>query len=105
MYVEEIWGLAPVAGCGLLYALFPNNWIDANRGLDDLDPDLLAEPWPGPLAPTDKSSRLGMGLIHSRVRNGPPLHVSKLTVAEVRDRIDNYWRPYHNRLAALIAAE
>jgi N-formylglutamate deformylase len=104
MYVEEIWGLAPQAGCGLLYALFVNNWIDANRGLADLDPALLAEPWPEPLAPSEKTGR-GMGLIHSSVRNGHKLYNRKLTVAEVRNRIDHYWKPYHDRLAALIAAE
>ena len=103
MHVEELWGLAPEAGCGLLHATFPNNWIDANRGLADLDPDLLDEPWPDPLAPTDKSARLGLGLIHSRTYGGHALQPRKLTVAEVRQRIDTCWRPYHDRLAALIA--
>ena len=105
MHVEELWGLAPEAGCGLLQATFPNNWIDANRGLADLDPDLLAEPWPDPLTPTDKSARLGLGLIHSRTYAGHALQPRKLTVAEVRQRIDTCWQPYHDRLAALIAAQ
>ncbi len=105
MHVEELWGLAPEAGCGLLQATFPNNWIDANRGLADLDPDLLAEPWPDPLAPTDKSARLGLGLIHSRTYTGHALQPRKLTVAEVNERIDTCWRPYHDRLEALIAAQ
>lgn len=100
-YVEEIWGLAPQSGSGLLYALFVNNYIDANRGLGDIDPELLATPWPEPLTPTDKSTRLGMGLIHGKARNHV-LHSEKLSVAEVRHRIENYWRPYHDRLAALI---
>lgn len=100
-YVEEIWGLAPQSGSGLLYALFVNNYIDANRGLEDIDPDLLAGSWPEPLKPTEKSTRLGMGLIHSKVR-GHALYPEKLSVAEVKHRVEGYWRPYHDRLAALI---
>lgn len=103
MYVEEMWGLAPNAGCGLLFATFSNNWIDANRALDDIDPALV-DGWPEPVAPSAKSGR-GMGLFHATVKGGFRLHDRKLTVAEARDRIDNYWRPYHDRLAALIFAE
>ena len=101
-YVEELWSLAPKAGSGLLYALFVNNYIDANRSEFDIEADLLAEPWPGPLEPSSMSSVVGMGLIHSRAR-GSMLRTDKLPVAEVQHRIENYWRPYHDRLAQLIA--
>jgi N-formylglutamate deformylase len=101
-YVEEVWGLAPESGSGLLYATFVNNWIDANRGEADIDPELLLERWPKPLEPTEKSSHLGMGLIHSKAR-GHRLYPDGLSVAEVQHRIENYWRPYHTKLAALLA--
>src|SRR5690348_2703338 len=64
MYVEEIYGRAPEHGTPLLWANFPNSWIDLNRSLEDIDPALLVEPWPKPLKPGDKSLRLGTGLIH-----------------------------------------
>lgn len=101
-YVEELWSLAPKSGSGLLYALFVNNYIDANRSEFDIEADLLAEPWPGPLKPTSMSTVTGMGLIHSRAR-GSMLRSEKLAVAEVQHRIGRYWRPYHDRLAQLIA--
>jgi N-formylglutamate deformylase len=101
-YVEEIWSLAPKTGSGLLYASFVNNYIDANRSERDIEADLLAEPWPGPLEPSAMSSVLGMGLIHSKAR-GQPLRSEKLPVAEVQYRIEHYWRPYHDRLSQLIA--
>jgi N-formylglutamate deformylase len=100
-YVEEIWGLAPRSGSGLLYALFVNNYIDANRSEHDIDPDVVNERWPDFIEPTEKSSKLGMGLIHTKVR-GHVLHLKKLSVEEIRHRIEGYWRPYHNKLAALI---
>jgi N-formylglutamate deformylase len=101
-YVEEIWGLAPKSGSGLLYATFVNNYIDANRSERDIDADLLAEPWPGPLEPSDMTLINGMGLIHARAR-GSNLRFEKLSVAEVQHRIEHYWRPYHDRLSQLIA--
>ncbi len=100
-YVEEIWELAPQSGSGLLYALFVNNYIDANRGELDIDPDLLLKHWPEPLKPTEKSLKLGMGLIHSKARDHI-LYPDRLSVEEVRHRIDHYCRPYHERLSELI---
>lgn len=102
MYVEEIYAGAPDAGASLLWANFPNSFVDANRHVEDIDPDLLAEPWPGPINPTDKSIRLGTGLIHKWGKGDRPLYDRKLSVAEVRGRIDGYYWPYHHRLAELI---
>ena len=102
-YVEEIWGLAPQFGNGLLYALFVNNYIDANRAEDDIDPALLTGAWPFALRPTTKSTKNGMGLIHSRVRSHQ-LYPDGLSVDEVKRRIEGYWRPYHRKLAELIQA-
>jgi N-formylglutamate deformylase len=101
-YVEELWARVPESGSGLLYALFVNNYIDANRGELDIDASLLTEPWPTQLEPTEKSGDLGMGLIHSKAR-GYRIHTGKLKVSEVKYRIEKYWRPYHARLAELIA--
>jgi len=101
-YVEELWALAPESGSGLLYATFVNNWIDANRSEHDIDPEVLREPWPDAMEPSEKAQSIGMGLIHSRAR-GHRLYPEGLTVAEVRHRIEHYWRPYHDRLSALIA--
>lgn len=61
-HVEALWEAVPAVGGTLLHAHFPRTYIDPNRDLSDLDPGLLAEPWPEPLAPSEKS-RLGYGLI------------------------------------------
>lgn len=102
MYVEEIYGRAPEHGVPLLWANFPNSWIDLNRSLEDLDPELLAEPWPTPLKPGDKSLRLGTGLIHKWGKDDLPIYDRRLTVAEIQHRIDQYYNPYHELLAQLI---
>ncbi len=38
------------------------------------------------------------------VANGRAIYRGKLTLAEAERRIDTYWRPYHNRLQALLDA-
>ena len=102
MYVEEIYGLAPEGGARLFWANFPNSFVDANRPIDDIDPELLDGEWPTPLNPTDKSIRLGTGLIHKWGRADTPLYDRKLSVDEVSRRVENYYVPYHEKLAALI---
>lgn len=102
-HVEALWEAAPRVGATLLHAHFPRTYIDANRNLDDLDPDLLAGPWPGPLAPSEKS-RLGYGLVWRNIRAGVPIYDRPLTVAEVQHRIASCYRPYHAALAEAIEA-
>lgn len=105
MYVEELYADVPDAGATWLYACFPNAYIDANRHERDIDPELLDGPWPEKLEPTGKS-RLGIGLIHSVCGTGDvPLWHGRLPVADVRRRLDDYYWPYHNELAALLKAQ
>jgi N-formylglutamate deformylase len=49
-FVDELWAEAPAVGATLVAATFPRAYVDANRAADDIDPDLLAEPWPEPLS-------------------------------------------------------
>ena len=100
-HVEALWEAVPAVGGTLLAAHFPRTYIDPNRTLEDLDPQLLDEPWPEPLAPSEKT-RLGYGLVWRNVGQARPIYDRALSVAEVRNRIDSYYRPYHAALAAAI---
>jgi N-formylglutamate deformylase len=100
MYVEEIWSAAPQVGATMLYALFPNTYIDTNRNELDLDAELIEGEWPVPLKPT--VSLRGLGLLKSKSRYGEPMQDKKLTVAEVMERLNKYHRPYHRELAAIV---
>jgi N-formylglutamate amidohydrolase len=95
-WVHELWQAIPGVGGTLLRANFPRTYIDLNRELDDMDPAMLAEPWPGRLAPTGKSAA-GCGLIWTSVR-GQALYDQKLWVAQVQQRIDQYYAPYYRAL-------
>ncbi len=102
-FVDELWSGAPAAGATLLAARFPRAYVDANRAADDIDPDLLAEPWPGPLAPTSYSAR-GMGLIRRSALPGVPMYDRRLRVDEVAHRIATYYAPYRDALTTELDA-
>ncbi|MBI1206791.1 MAG: N-formylglutamate amidohydrolase [Azospirillum sp.] len=100
-FVDDIFEMAPEFGATLIAAQFPRSFIDANRAIDDLDPRLIDGLWREALHPTEKSA-LGMGLIWSVCKPGVPVYDGRLTVAEVAERIDRYWRPYHGQLEAVL---
>ncbi len=94
--VHVLWHALPSVGATLLAAQFPRSYIDPNRDLEDLDAAMLAEPWPQPLRPGEKT-RLGIGLIWREAGRSArlPIYDRLLSVAEVRHRIDAYHAPYH----------
>jgi len=96
-HVARLWSGAMARGATLIEALFPRAYIDANRGLHDVDPALLADAWSGPIAPSRKCE-LGVGLVWRLARGGVPMYARKLRSDEIRARIDRCWRPYHEAL-------
>jgi len=100
-HVDALWEAVPRVGGTLLAATFPRVYIDPNRTLDDIDPDLLDGAWPSRLAPGEKT-RLGYGLIWRNMDAATPIYDRKLAVAEVQARIDRYYRPYHAALAEAV---
>jgi N-formylglutamate deformylase len=100
-HVARLWSAAPAHGATLIEARFPRAYIDANRSLADIDADLLADAWPEPIAPSRKTQQ-GIGLVWRLARGGTPMYARKLASAEVRTRVDRYWRPYHAELDAAL---
>lgn len=96
-YIEELYAEAPRFGAALLQAHFPRAYIDPNRLETDIDQELLDAPWPGEVTPSIKT-KSGIGLIWRMARPGFPVYDRKLTVAEVRSRIETYHRPYQTLL-------
>jgi N-formylglutamate deformylase len=102
-HVARLYRNAPKLGAALIEATFPRAYIDANRSLDDIDPAMLADAWPFPLAASRKTGQ-GIGLLWRIARGGAPMYDRQLTVAEVERRIDRWYRPYHAALSAELDA-
>jgi N-formylglutamate amidohydrolase len=102
MYVEDLCGAAPALGATLLFACFPNTYIDTNRSAMDIDESLIDGKWPGPITQSDFTQR-GLGLLKRLSRYGTQMQEGKFTVAEVQERLDRYHEPYHQELARILA--
>ena len=101
MYVEDLWAAAPQVGATMLYCCFPNTFMDVNRKEDDLDPAVIDGQWPTALNPSPAAIR-GLGLIKTKSRYGEPMQEKKLTVAEIKERFDVYYHPYHRELKRIV---
>lgn len=101
VYVNELCAAAPDHGIALLEATFPRAYIDVNRAETDVDPELLAGPWPGPVAPSDYSRR-GMGLIRRHALPHVPMYAERLAIAAVQQRLERYYSPYRATLRQLL---
>ena len=96
LYVDRLYEHAPDFGATFIAANFPRAYIDPNRLLADIDEALLDAPWPGDVAAGPKT-RLGIGLIW-RLLGDVPVYDRRLSVAEVQQRIERCYNPYHAAL-------
>ena len=103
-FIDELYRPATARGVPLLAALFPRTYLDPNRHAGDIDPELLAEPWPQPLVPSEQGAhRQGAGLAHDGRR---PAHLRPPADAWPRcaRASTRYHRPYHEALRGLLDA-
>lgn len=92
-----------LGACGretLLLQMAPRAWIDLNRAEHERDP-LLDE---GAGASSSAKVRAGIGLVPRRTAGAGDLWRGRLSAAEVEARIVADHRPYHETLAAVLAA-
>jgi N-formylglutamate deformylase len=102
-FIDQLYLPATDEGVPLLAAQFPRTYIDPNRHAGDIDLDLLSEPWPDAHVPSGKAGN-GKALLWRTLDDGQPIYARKLSVAEVRRRIEGYHRPYHETLKRLLDA-
>ena len=106
-HVEKLYDFAPALGVAWVEALFPRSYLDVNRNTTEIDVSLFDEAWPEPVETDAKALskvRLGKGLVWRITDEGVPIYERRLSVREVRSRIERCWRPYHQAVAAAIEA-
>lgn len=104
-HVEKLYAFASDRGAAWIEAHFPRSYLDANRDMTEVDTTMLDGPWTEPVSTDPRvlsKVRLGKGLIWKLTDEGLPIYDRPLTVAEVRQRIDQCWRPYHAAVAQAI---
>jgi N-formylglutamate amidohydrolase len=103
-FVDELFSAAPEYGAPLLAATFPRAYCDANREPWELDPAMFADALPPWVNTTSARVGAGLGTIARIVASGETIYRGKLSFAEAEQRIRTCWQPFHDTLAALIAA-
>ncbi len=100
--VDDLLRGSPDHGIVMIAATFPRAYVDPNRAIDDLDPQVVGDDWSDPVNPSPYS-QLGLGLVFRSGLDGKPIYERPLGRSTVIERIEKYWRPYHDALEAALA--
>ncbi len=101
--VDALFSTVVEIGAPMLIAHFPRAWLDVNREPLELDPKLIADPLPAHANTRSPRVAGGLGTVPRLVAERTPIYDGKIPLAEVMGRIDEIYRPYHDRLAGLMA--
>lgn len=102
-FVDELFAGALTLGAPMLTATFPRAYCDPNREAWELDPAMFDGPLPGWVNTTSARVNAGLGTVARIVATGEPIYRGKLRFADVEERVQACWMPYHAALAGLIA--
>jgi N-formylglutamate amidohydrolase len=94
LYVDALYEDAPAEGASMLVCRTSRLGIDVNRAETDVDADVV-EGGRGDVT-------LHHGLVWRTTSDGDVALARRLTRAELDERLNLVWRPYHRALAALI---
>jgi len=96
-YVDTLIEIAPQLGITSVLAPFPRVFIDPNRSTKELDAVLFSD-LIGSLSSTTPHVHAGLGVIPRISAGGKALYASPLKLTEARQRIADYYRPYHGAI-------
>ncbi|MDC0655106.1 N-formylglutamate amidohydrolase [bacterium] len=103
-FVHELFHDAPILGSPLMQARFPRAYLDPNREPYELDPKMFVGPLPNFVNSRSARVSVGLGTIARVVSNGAEIYRKKLNFAEVEQRIDRLYFPYHAMIKQLLVA-
>ncbi|MCP4383261.1 MAG: N-formylglutamate amidohydrolase [Hyphomicrobiales bacterium] len=103
-FVDELFLTANDHGAPMLRANFPRAWLDVNREPYELDPKMFSGNLPQYANIRSVRVAGGLGTIARIVSEREEIYDSPLSVADALDRIEGYYKPYHDTLAALVRA-
>ncbi|MEM6463068.1 MAG: N-formylglutamate amidohydrolase [Pseudomonadota bacterium] len=101
-YVDQLFDAAPRIGAPLLAAHFPRAFIDVNREPYELDPRMFDGQVPSYINANSMRVAGGLGTIPRLVAENMEIYGEPLDLGEGLQRIDRYYRPYHDRLRGLL---
>jgi N-formylglutamate deformylase len=97
LFVDGLYEDAPAEGASVLVARTSRYAIDVNRADTDVDSEVVEGERSDVL--------LHHGLVWRTTSDGEPALARRLTRAELDERLDRIWRPYHRALSTAIDAK
>ncbi len=101
-FVDDLYSHVPQCGAPLLKALFPRAYVDPNREAYELDPRMFEDHLPRYVNTSSPRVFAGLGTIPRVVTNGDEIYQNKITFTEGKQRIEDFYFPYHAALQRLI---
>jgi N-formylglutamate amidohydrolase len=99
-YADLLCAQAIGDGHSAIIASCARAWIDLNRAEDELDSSMIAgHPGHGVTTRMSTKVRGGLGLIPRRIAKGGDIWRAPLTAEDIRTRIEEVHRPYHEALS------
>jgi N-formylglutamate amidohydrolase len=100
--IDKLFEAALPKGCCFLKALFPRSFIDANREPFELDPNMFDSKLPNITNTRSARVTAGLGVIPRIICENTGIYNEKIKIEDALDRIENYYKPYHQTLSSLL---
>lgn len=101
-FVDELLHAAPQLGASLLVTDFARAYVDLNRGLEELDPELIEDVPVGERRVPSPRVLAGLGVIPRTVGDGVDIYMRRLAFADAQSRLREVYMPWHDAIAGLI---
>jgi N-formylglutamate amidohydrolase len=101
-FVDELFLPCVALGAPLLRAKFPRAYLDVNREPYELDPKVFEGNLPEYANTRSLRVAVGLGTIPRVVGDAQPIYKQPISVSEGLGRIEALYRPYHEKLRALV---
>ncbi|MFC4349063.1 N-formylglutamate amidohydrolase [Kordiimonas lipolytica] len=102
-FVDRLFKSAPESGATLLVATHARAYLDLNRDEMELDPTMFTPALDPTMVQETHRVKAGLGIIPRLVAENVPIYTKQLPAREAFFRIDQVYKPYHEKLAALIS--
>jgi len=101
-FVDDLFGQAPHLGAALLVTDYARAFVDLNRGLDELDPELIEGVSPDNRRVPSPRVLAGLGVIPRTVGDGVEIYARRLTLLEAQARLNEVYLPWHEAISTWI---
>lgn len=103
-FVDELFEPVVSHGTTMLIARYARAYLDLNRAIDELDPNMFNGALDGLQVKTNSRVKAGLGVVPRIIGEGMAIYDGKIPARDAVKRLQTVYMPYHQQLAELIKA-